>query len=146
MSRATLRAGAIAVAAGLAGFGLQSIAINSVQQIWPGRMITLPVAILLGPVPGVVAAAIALCTSSPGIVAAGLLEAVAIGYAARRRYSPLLVGALFWLLNGIGLALAPQAYGTDPSAVAGPFVLQQTLNGLVAVVVADLLATVIARH
>jgi signal transduction histidine kinase/DNA-binding response OmpR family regulator len=141
-----VRAAVIAVAAGLAGFGLQSIAINAVQQIWPGRMLTLPVAILLGPGPGVVAAAIALFTSSPGIVAAGLVEAAAIGYAARHRYSPLLVGALFWLFNGLMFAAAPGAYGADPSAVAGPFVLQQTLNGLVAVVVADLMATVVARH
>jgi len=146
MTRPTFRAGAMAIAAGLAGFGLQSIALNSVQQIWPGRMITLPVAILLGPVPGVAAAAIALCTSSPAILVAGLLEAVAIGYAARHRYSLLLVGALFWLVNGLMFALAPQAYGADPASVVGPFVLQQTLNGLVAVVVADLLATVVARH
>jgi signal transduction histidine kinase/DNA-binding response OmpR family regulator len=147
MTRTTLRSGAIAIAAGLAGYGLQLIAINSVQQIWPGRMLTLPVAILFGPVHGVIAAAIALFTASPGIAASGLLEAAAIGYAARhRRYSPLLVGALFWLLNGAMFAVAPATYGTEPSAVVGPFVLQQTLNGLVAVVVADLLATVVAGH
>ena len=146
MSRASVRGGAIAVAAGLAGLVLQAIALNPVQQIWPGRMITLPVAILLGPLPGVLAAAVALSTSSPGMLVAGLLEAAAIGYAARHRYSPLLVGACLWLFNGIMLALVPQVYDTDPSSVAGPFVLQQTLNGMVAVVVADLLATVIARH
>ena len=101
MSRAHLRAGVIAVAAGLAGFGLQSIAINSVQQIWPGRMLTLPVAILLGPMPGVVATAIALFTSSPGLVASSLLEAAAIGYAARHRYSPLLVGAVAGSLRSV---------------------------------------------
>jgi hypothetical protein len=115
MKRATLRAAALSLAAGLCGLALQAIAVNAVQQIWPGRMVTLAVSILLGPWFGVAASALTLCTSPAVIFGTGLLEALIIGAAARRAYPPLVIGALFWVGVGLTGGLLPQLYGADPS-------------------------------
>jgi len=146
MNRATLRTAALCLAAGLAGLALQAVGVNAVQQIWPGRMVTLAAAILLGPWYGVAASALTLCTSSPIILVTGVLEALIIGAAARRAYPPLVVGALFWVAVGLTCGLAPQLYGADPSLGPWSFGLQRILNGMVAVVIADLIATVVASH
>jgi signal transduction histidine kinase/DNA-binding response OmpR family regulator len=145
MTRATLRHAAICVGAGAAGLALQTIGVNAVQPILPGRILTLTVAILLGPWSGMAATAIALGTSPLSILATGLVEACLIGFAARRNYAPLVAGALLWTLVGGLSAVIPGFYG-DPSQAFWPFALQRILNGMVAVVLADLMATAVASH
>jgi signal transduction histidine kinase/CheY-like chemotaxis protein len=146
INRKTLRAVSLCLAAGLAGLALQASGVNAVQQIWPGRILTLAVGILLGPWYGLAAAALTLATSPWAMVVTGLVEAVLIGAAARRNYPPLVIGALFWVAVGLVSAAMPALYGDESSLVAWPFALQRILNGMVAVVLADLLAAVVASH
>ena len=49
MKRLGVRPLTIAFAAGVGGFLLQWVAFGGFSQVWVGRMVTLPVAILLGP-------------------------------------------------------------------------------------------------
>jgi signal transduction histidine kinase/CheY-like chemotaxis protein len=146
MNRAGVRAAALCIAAGMIGLGLQAIGVHAVQQIWPGRILTLAAGILLGPWYGAVAATITLWTSPAVVLATGILEALLIGTAARRDYPPLVVGAVFWVVVGLASAIAPDLYGADASLVVWPFVLQRILNGMVAVVLAALLAAVVTSH
>jgi signal transduction histidine kinase/CheY-like chemotaxis protein len=146
MNRIVMRRAALCAAAGVAGLALQAIGVNAVQQIWPGRILTLAIAILLGPWYGMAATALTLCTSPAAILVTGLVETLLIGASTRRSYPALVVGALFWIAVGLTSAIAPGLYGGEPSLVVWPFALQRILNGMVAVVLADLLAAVVASH
>src|SRR5262245_11392657 len=99
MSRIPLRSLAIALVAGALGFLLQATASGGFAQIWPGRMVSLPVAILLGPWWGVLAAVITAWPSAThwSLLAICTLEALTIGLATRRGYSALIAGGLFWI-------------------------------------------------
>jgi len=110
MNRATLRTAALCLAAGLAGLALQAVGVNAVQQIWPGRMVTLAAAILLGPWYGVAASALTLCTSSPIILVTGVLEALIIGAAevlSIQYIDPLLSDVVPFLVLIVMLVLRP---------------------------------------
>jgi signal transduction histidine kinase/DNA-binding response OmpR family regulator len=145
MNRTFLRRSAITLAAGAVGLAVQWLAGGHVAPVWPGRIVTLPVAILFGPWFGAVAAAIAVApTQTSAFTIVFVLEAVFIGSAARR-HSPLVAGALFWVASGLTFVMVPALYGAMPSPTLWPLALQQMLNGMVAVVVADLLGTTVAR-
>ncbi len=147
MSRAVVRRLAIALGVGVVGLTVQWLVSGRLAAVWPGRVVTLPVAILFGPWYGAAASAVAFAPSQNwAFTIVFALEAVFLGVAARRRHSPLIVGTLFWLANALTFASAPGLYGAVPSATIWPFALQQMLNAMVAVVVADLLGTTLARR
>jgi signal transduction histidine kinase/CheY-like chemotaxis protein len=137
----------VTIAAGLLGFLLQRLPFAVITQIWPGRIVTLPVAILLGPGYGVLATLIAFGTATPrlALVVICLVESLFIGLAARRTYSALVAGTVFWVANGLTFAFAPSLYGAAyPSQVIWPYALQTIVNGMVSLVLADLLATTLS--
>jgi signal transduction histidine kinase/ActR/RegA family two-component response regulator len=134
------------LASGALGLVLQWTATGGVAQIWPGRIATLTVSILLGPWYGVTATAIAIApkASEPTFVVICLLEAIAIGAAARRGFSPSATGFVFWISNALTFLLASPVYGVPNGAsTLWALAMQLLLNGMVAVVVADMLATVV---
>ena len=147
MNRLVLHRLAIALAAGVAGLVVQLLAGSHGVQVWPGRIVTLPVAILFGPWFGAAASAIAFATSPTwAFSAVFVLEAVVIGAVTRRRESPLVIGGLFWFVNGLAFAVAPRLYGATPSPTIWPLALQLMLNGMVVVVLADVIGTTLARR
>src|SRR5688572_22370064 len=105
MNRTHVRNLVIALVAGGLGLAVQSLA-GPLAQVWPGRIVSLPVAILLGPWWGALSAAIALADGDGGrIFIVGIAEAVLVGVLARRQTSPLLAGALVWLVYAGTLAM-----------------------------------------
>src|SRR5580700_3407714 len=90
----------VAVAAGVAGLAINLMPLGNLATLWPGRVITLPVAILLGPGFGALSALIAAIpyfAFPPVMVALLLLQAGVIGAFGLRGKSPILAGALVWL-------------------------------------------------
>ena len=152
MKRLGVRPLTIAFAAGVGGFLFQWAAFGGFSQVWVGRMVTLPVAILLGPWYGLVAAvtgAMVHASPRPLFIAAFAIEAVMVGRAAAAGRSPLLLGGLFWAGMAALVAFAPDLFGAAHlQAALWPFALQQMLNGILALVIADLVAHLIAtrRH
>jgi signal transduction histidine kinase/CheY-like chemotaxis protein len=149
MKRMPLRPVTIALIAGLTGYLLQHVAGGPFAEVSPGRFLTLPIAILLGPWLGIVAAVIASWETAvrPALLAIWIVEALIVGVAARRGISPLLAGVVFWFGNAITFALATDWYGVQyvqPSI--WPLAMQHLLNGMVAVVVADLIASNVSKR
>src|SRR5262249_37090488 len=145
MKRNSVQRVGLAVACGAAGYLLNRWRMGSAAPLLLGRVATLPIAILFGPWYGAIAATIgALPASGPYSLRLVLLpgEAVVVGAFARRGRSPL-VGALFvWIAIATTLVAMPGLYGVGylrPTIL--PVALQIVLSGLVAVVVADLIAT-----
>jgi signal transduction histidine kinase/DNA-binding response OmpR family regulator len=151
MTRSTVRRLLVAVVCGAGGAIINSLPVGPVAPLLVGRIATLPLAILFGPWIGAVSAAIGALGvrgSSP-FHSIGLLvaEALVLGAVAARRKSPLVAGTLLWGLVGAGLVVAPQWYGVEYlRSSIWPVALQTVLNGLVAIVIADLLATAIAAQ
>jgi len=145
MDRLLLRRAALSVLAGLAGYAINSLPLGNVGPILLGRVVTLPIAILFGPWLGMLAALIcslALRHSTLAFVAIILLavEALFVGWFARRDKSPLIAAAFVWALVALTMVMAPQAYGLGHLLQAvWPIALQMPLNGLLGVVLADLL-------
>ena len=130
--------------AGLLGLLLQRAAFPILSAIWPARIVTLSVAILLGPWYGITATLLAIGPSidRPALVAICLVEALVVGLAARRHHTVLVSGAIFWIANGLLFAIRPSLYGAAyPAWVIWPYALQTMLNGWVSLVLADLLTT-----
>jgi hypothetical protein len=144
MNRTRAQRFALAIGAGLLGSLLQQYATGGLAVIWPGRIVTLPIAILLGPWFGVLASVIAVAraTRRVALITICVVEAVTVGVAARRRYSPLIAGGIFWIANGLTFALRPSIYGAAyPASIIWPYALQTMVNGMVSLVLADFLAT-----
>src|SRR5688500_16750635 len=150
MKRPAVRPLTIALAAGVGGFLLQLAAFGGFSQVWLGRLITLPVAILLGPWYGLTASvtgAMAHASARPIFIAVFAIEALMVGRAAATGRSPLLWGGLFWAGIAAVVALAPDLFGAAHlQAALWPFALQQMLNGILALVIADLAAHLIATR
>jgi signal transduction histidine kinase/CheY-like chemotaxis protein len=139
-AQTTIRRLAMSCGAGIAGFLLQEWVGGPLAHLWPGRVATLPVAILCGPWYGGIAAGMALAASpNPAVWSLGIIEALVVG-AWASRMSPMLAGALVWTVNALVFALWPGLYGAAPAGPTWPFAFQQMLNGMCAVVVADLIA------
>src|SRR3954464_2927735 len=144
MGRTRAQRFALTLGAGLAGLLLQALHIPALTLIWPGRAVTLTAAILLGPWYGLAATLIAVGPTTPrlALIVICLVEAFIVGLVARQHRSPLLVGAIFWVGNGLLFALNPSLYGAAyPGWVIWPYALQTMIDGLASLVLADVLAT-----
>jgi signal transduction histidine kinase/HPt (histidine-containing phosphotransfer) domain-containing protein/ActR/RegA family two-component response regulator len=109
-----------------------------------GRAVTLPVAILLGPNYGALAAMIGCSGLAPSMGWPLLvlpLEALVVGSFARLGRSAILGGALVWMVTALSFVLAPDVFGAGYLRQSvWPVALQVTISRFVAVVVADLIA------
>jgi signal transduction histidine kinase len=130
--------------AGAAGALLQWSASGGFAEISPSRIATLPVAILLGPWHGIAAVLLSALPGSvrPVLLVIRVLEAAIVGFAARRGHSPLIAGSVYCLLNAVLLTVAPDVYGVGQSTLA--LAMQQLLNQMVPVVVANLIASLVS--
>ena len=146
MNRVALRRLGLAVACGAIGFALNRWRIGTAAPLLFGRVVTLPIAILFGPWFGVIAAVIAALPSTPTAFSPAIvvlpLEALVVGAFARRGRSPLVAGVIVWIAIALTLVAVPSLYGIGylrQNIV--PVAIQVVLSGLVAVVIADLIAT-----
>ncbi len=136
---------AVAILAGAGG-----LLVNYLVQHWDfpfaaGRIVTLPIAIMFGPWLGAVSSLIAslpIFTSAPLVAGVSVrvtrltLEALVIGVFARRKQSPILAGALFWIAAAGASVLNPDWLGAESTIPALPLAFQALLNGLLGVVLA----------
>ena len=124
----------IALAAGVAGYAVNMVPYAPVSRLWPGRIITLPIAILFGPWHGVLSAVIAgaapfdlgrgVATFTPFLLAVFALEAAIVGAFARRARSPILAGASVWMLVWLTVLVFPGLYGfTYPRPILLPLAM-----------------------
>src|SRR3954451_11635098 len=146
MNRVSLRRFGFAVACGVAGFALNRWRIGTAAPLLFGRVATLPVAILFGPMFGALSAVIAALPSTPTAFSPAIvilpIEALVVGAFARRGRSPLVAGVLVWTTIAATLIAVPSLYGIGYLRQSIlPVALQVVLSGLVAVVIADLIAT-----
>ena len=146
MNKTALRALLLTAAAGLGGYLLNALASGGFASVLsPGRLLTLPVAILLGPWYGLGAALIAAFTvidRSP-LMTVYVLEALVIGFAARRERSTLAAGTLFWGGYALVLATFPGLFASGHLEPIWPLALQRMINHMVAVAVADAVALMV---
>jgi signal transduction histidine kinase/FixJ family two-component response regulator len=142
----------VALAAGIAGLAINLMpALGILTLIWPGRIITLPVAILLGPGYGVIPALIAAVpygASPPTMVLVLAAEALIVGWFARQGTSRALIGGVIvWGLVAVSLILFPGAYGLGSvRSMIVPLAMQRILGGMSAVVVADFISEMISAR
>src|SRR2546426_12505500 len=96
MTRPNARRLAIALLAGAAGAALTLVPLPAVARLWPGRVITLPIAILYGPWYGLLSALTAAAPFRAVVVLPVIfsLEALIVGAFARRGKPTLVAGAL----------------------------------------------------
>jgi signal transduction histidine kinase/CheY-like chemotaxis protein len=146
MTRSTVQRLGLAVLCGAAGAVINSLPVGAVAPLLLGRIATLPVAILFGPWYGGLSAVVGAVGVRGSLsllsIAILVIEAFIIGAVARRGKSPLVAGTLLWGAAAIMLVIAPQWYGVEYLRRSiWPIALQVVLNGLVAIVVADLIAT-----
>ncbi len=146
MKRSSLERLGIAVLCGATGFAINSLPAGAVAPLWLGRVVTLPIAILLGPWFGALAAVIGgLATRGSwmglGAIALLSLEGLLVGLFSRRGKSPVVAGALVWVAEAVAIVIAPGLYGAGYlRQTILPIALQIPLNGMVAVVMADVVA------
>src|SRR5262249_34757623 len=149
MDRTPARRVGLALLCGVVGFGLNAVPGAAVAPLLLGRAVTLPIAILLGPSLGMLTAVIgglALKTPGPTALAAIVVflgaEAALIGAFAKRGRSPLVAGVLLWSGLSVVMLIAPRLLGLSSLRQSiVPIALQLPLNGLVAIVFADVIAT-----
>ena len=144
MTRIAKRLG-LAVVCGIAGMLLNQWRVGSAAPLLLGRVVTLPIAILFGPWYGALAALLAALAATGAFAVAIVLlplEAVVVGGFARSGRSPLAGGLVVWSLVAGTLIAVPSAYGLGfLRQTILPVALQILLSGLVAIVIADLIAT-----
>ncbi len=133
----------VALVASAAGFALNLANVPELSRLWPGRILTLPIAIWYGPWYGLVSA---LLGAAPFVHATPTLwifiglEGLIIGGLARHRTSPVLSGAVISALWALTFTLLPGPLGlADSRPMAMPSALQHLLDVMVALVVADLI-------
>ena len=143
------RAAGLALAAGVLGFlfnGWDLPVLGQVSLIF-GGIFYLFVALALGPIWGLVAAVLASLRTltlwgHPWAVPVFALEAVAVGTLARRRLPPVIAALVFWLVVGVPFLIAIHVGGLESHSSAGvawTIVVKQPLNGLLCVLLAELL-------
>jgi signal transduction histidine kinase/CheY-like chemotaxis protein len=140
---------ALAILSGVVGFGVNSLPLGTIAPLLLGRVVTLPVAVLYGPWYGVIAAAVGCLTlrHSPTailVITIFCLEGICVGSISRRGKAPLVGGLLIWIPVGLAMVAAPALFGFGPDtprASVLPMALQLPVNLLVAVVLAELIAT-----
>ena len=145
MNRALVLRVGLAVLCGIAGLAVNAVLVGGGTSLLLGRVFTLPIAILFGPWLGTLAALIGVlplrAPSSAALYAIVPAEALAIGIFAQRGRSPLAAGVLVWGIAALSLVAAPSLYGVGYlRQTIWPIAMQTMLSGLVAIVLADLLA------
>ncbi|HWF86143.1 MAG TPA: cache domain-containing protein, partial [Vicinamibacterales bacterium] len=137
---------ALSVAAGAAAAALNTF--GPTMRLLPGRVLTLPIAILWGPAFGGIAAllgALPFARIFPVFLIILGAEGLLVGAFVRRGRSSLMAGAFVWVTVAATLALKPDWFGVEHlRSMIGPLALRQLLNGMIAVVIADLVAVVAA--
>jgi signal transduction histidine kinase/CheY-like chemotaxis protein len=127
-------------ATGVGGYLLHTLATGGFASVLsPGRLLTLPVAILLGPWYGLGAGLIgSLHAMDRGVlIAVYAFEAVVIGFAARRERSALAAGAIFWTGYALFFVSFPAVFAAGHVQPLWSLALQRVINHMVAVAVAD---------
>jgi len=145
MPRVSARRLLVAVVCGALGYALNRWRVGTAAPLLLGRVVTLPVAILFGPWYGALSSIFAALPATGPFTAAIVLipiEAVVVGTFARRGRSPLVGGLLVWISIAATIVAVPSVYGIGYLRQSIlPVALQVVLSGLVAVVIADLIAT-----
>jgi PAS domain S-box-containing protein len=143
-----LQAGLTAAVAAL-GFALNSGYADSLMRAWPGRTVTLPLAVLCGPWLGAIAAAVSAWPatySHPGLLALFILEAVVLGVATARLRTPLVARLLVALMLAASVAAFPGIHGLGPLTWRTiPVAFERVLVLLVAPVLSDLVVAAVVR-
>jgi len=140
---------AFALAGGVAGLLLNILPDRTIAVFFPGRALSLPIALVLGPVWGAVAAIVScIPRAHTPIGAMGFIfEAVVLGVLVRRGVAPLFAGACYWITVTLVFAVLPMYLGNGaPGAVVWSIALQQPLNGMLIIAVADLLVSLPAAR
>ncbi len=136
--------------AGLVALAIQRAPLGGLTAIWPGRIVTLPIAMLFGPWFGLLAAlvgGIPYFVDSPAMMAVFGIEAWLIGTFEKRGRSSLVAGALVWVSAALALLLFPALFGFKAlQATLVPLALQRALSGMSAVVVAELVSVAISSR
>jgi hypothetical protein len=130
----------LALILGLAGLALNNAPLGDLSRLWPGRIVTLPVALLLGPAFGAAAGAIGALAFAqhPLLVAFFVLEAVVLGSFARRGRSSLIVAPVFWGVGALIFVASPSWFSVGLARqVIWRVALQQLLMAMVAVAIAE---------
>jgi signal transduction histidine kinase len=139
----------IAAAVATLGFALNSGYVDSLARAWPGRALTLPVAVLFGPWLGGLAAAVSALPATevhPGLLALFVLEAVLLGVATARLRTPLGARLLVALMLAASVVLFPGIHGLDWLTWRTiPLAFERVLVLLVAVVLSDLVVAAVGR-
>ena len=114
------------------------------SAFFPGRALSLPIALMLGPVWGALAATIACTPTAHGALglAGFIFEAVVLGALVRRGVAPLIAGAGYWSILTLAFAVIPAINrDTSPATELWSIALQQPLNGMLVIAAADLLVS-----
>ncbi|MEP7307541.1 MAG: response regulator [Acidobacteriota bacterium] len=139
-----------ALAAGLIALVVHYAPLGGLNLIWPGRIVTLPIAMLFGPWFGVLAAVtggIPYFAPTPAMMAVFVAEAWLIGTFAKKGRSSLAAGTLVWMSAALALMIFPGAFGfKDLQSMLVPLALQRALSGISAVVIADLVSVAISSR
>jgi PAS domain S-box-containing protein len=140
--RLAVSAGATAMAAAL-GYALNLGFFDILGRSWPGRVVTLPVAVLFGPVWGGVAAALGAAPAlpeHPGLFALFACEGVLLGLASFRLSSPIGSRVLVPLLLLGSIVLFPGMHSLPALAWrTAPLAFERLLVLLMAPVASDLI-------
>ncbi|OFW29365.1 MAG: hypothetical protein A3G76_05625 [Acidobacteria bacterium RIFCSPLOWO2_12_FULL_65_11] len=148
MRRHLFRLG-VALLAGAAGLAVNLLPFDGLARLWPGRILTLPIAALFGTWYGVLSAALgaaAFAPQTPVWLAIFGFEGLLLGALARRGTSLLLTGVVMSVSYGLTFALVPGASGIPGQSLVGALALQQVLNAMVALVVSDFIALIISAR
>jgi signal transduction histidine kinase/ActR/RegA family two-component response regulator len=135
---------ACALAGGVAGLLLNVLPDRSIAAFFPGRALSLPIALVLGPAWGALAAIVSCVPRAyTPIGAAGFVfEAIVLGVLVRRGVAPLIAGVCYWITVTLAFAVLPMYLTNEaPGAVVWSVALQQPLNGMLIIAVADLLVS-----
>ncbi|MES1254550.1 MAG: ATP-binding protein [Acidobacteriota bacterium] len=140
MNRRTIRI-LVTLAAGAAGYVLNAVPLPFIARLFPGRLFTLPVALVLGPWWGLLSALIAAPATfrvdAPQVFLLGV-EAVVLGVAARRNRSGLLTGAVLWVVANTIFSAFPAVFGIHIEGTARVLIaIQRWLTAMVVLAIAD---------
>jgi len=147
LTQAARRRTLASLAAGLVGFAINCFPIDfpGGAHLTFGSIVSLLVALTLGPVYGAVTAILAglpelVRPFGPRAILAHVLEAIAVGYLVRRRMLSLYAAALYWCLIGTPLVILVQHTSFAlPSSAVWTIGSKNILNGLVNVTLAELI-------
>ncbi|MEQ1758699.1 MAG: ATP-binding protein [Vicinamibacterales bacterium] len=139
----------VAVAAGVSGLALNAAHVSHLENLWLGRALTLPVAVALGPLFGVVAAAVgalSILDADPWLAVLFVAEALLLGVATRRHHTSMAARTLLFTLLALSVAVFPEIHGLPALALTTvPLSIQRVLVLIVAPVASDFLSVGLAR-